>query len=314
MSPARPLVSVVIPVFNGAPFVPNAVASVRRQTVSAVEIIAVDDGSTDGSQDVLSALEKTHGITWFQEAHGGPACSRNKGIAAACGDYVALLDCDDVWLPEKLEAQLDVMRRHSGMGVVHTDYEVVDDRGHVLERVHAGRSPEPLVQAFVGGHAALPSTLLMRRDVLEKVGALQPELYGSEDSDLTLRLYAVTQFGWIDRVLVRKLQRGHGYRDMAFDEATHKDKILVSRERFLKSLEAHRPLTRSQRKALDREWANYFLLKGRAAQQRGQQAEARVLYGQAIKKAPLRLRSYTRLMRTFLSRAAGPAEGASDRE
>src|SRR6476620_1002839 len=108
MSPARPLVSVVIPVFNGAPFVPNAVASVRRQTVSAVEIIAVDDGSTDGSQYVLSALEKTHGITWFQEAHGGPACSRNKGIAAACGDYVALLDCDDVWLPEKLEAQLDV--------------------------------------------------------------------------------------------------------------------------------------------------------------------------------------------------------------
>jgi len=300
MSTGNPLVSVVIPVFNGAPFVPKAVDSVRNQTVGDVEIVAVDDGSTDGSQDVLSALEKTHAIRWFQEAHGGPARSRNQGIAAARGQYVALLDCDDVWLPDKLERQLDVMRRHSHIGLVHTDYEVVDDTGRVLERVQAGRSPEPLVRAFVGGHTALPSTLLIRGDVLHKVGALRPDLYGSEDSDLTIRLYAVTAFAWIDRVLVRKLQRGHGYRDMAFDEATHRDKVLTSREHFLKSLDARQPLSRMQRRALDREWANFFLLKGRAALQRGATTEARRLYGQAIRKAPLRLRSYTRLMRTFL--------------
>jgi glycosyltransferase involved in cell wall biosynthesis len=311
MSTAKPLISVVIPVFNGAPFVPKAVASVRNQTVQDVEILAVDDGSTDGSQDVLSKLKQTHGITWFQETHGGPARSRNRGIAAARGDYVALLDCDDVWLPEKLEAQLELLRRHSGVGVVHTDYEVIDEKGRVQERVHAGRSPEPLVQAFVGGHAALPSTLLMRRDVIEKVGALRPELYGSEDSDLTVRLYAVTEFGWIERVLVRKLQRGHGYRDMAFDEATHQDKVLVSRELFLKSLDAHRPLTRSQRQALDREWANYFLLKGRAAEHRGQHAVARALYLQAITKAPCRVRSYTRWVRTFLGGAASDLSRAT---
>ena len=116
---------------------------------------------------------------------------------------------------------------------MHTDYEVVDEQGQVEERVAARRSPEPLVRAFAGGHTALPSTLLIRRTVLEPVQFLDPELYGSEDADLTIRLYAVTAFECVDRVLVRKLQRGHGYRDMAFDETQHRIKILISRRRFL---------------------------------------------------------------------------------
>lgn len=295
-----PLVSVVIPVFNGAPFVAKAVASVQAQAVKDVEILIVDDGSTDGSQQVLTELERTHGIRWFQQDHGGPARSRNKGIEEARGEFVALLDCDDVWLPGKLEAQVRLMQRDPQIGLVHTDYEVVDEHGHVLDRVHAGRSPEPLVQAFVGGHAALPSTLLIRRTALDKVGGLRPELYGSEDSDLTIRLYAVTGFGRIDRVLVQKLQRGHGYRDMAFDEVTHKEKILSSRERFLLTLEERPALTREQRGALDREWANYFLLKGRLAEQQGRRMQARALYGRAIRYAPSRLRGYTRWLRTWV--------------
>ncbi|HET7059365.1 MAG TPA: glycosyltransferase, partial [Nitrospiraceae bacterium] len=212
----NPIVSVVIPVFNGAPFVSHAVASIRGQSVKEVEIIVVDDGSTDGTQAVLAELERTQGIRWYQQDHGGPARSRNRGIEAARGAFIALLDCDDVWLPEKLNAQLAIMQSDTKVGLVHTDYDVVDEHGAVLEHVSARRSQEPLVQAFVGGHTALPSTLLIRKDVLQKIGALRPELYGSEDSDLTIRLYEVTQFACIERVLVKKLQRGHGYRDMAF--------------------------------------------------------------------------------------------------
>lgn len=291
------MVSVVIPVFNGAPFVTKAVASVRAQTVKDVEILVVDDGSTDGTPAVLADLQQTMEITWFQQDHGGPAHSRNKGITAAKGEFVALLDCDDVWLPDKLEAQLAIMRAQPEVGVVHTDYEVVDEHGIVLERVAARHSEEPLVRAFVGGHTALPSTLLVRRDVLEKVGALNPELYGSEDSDLTIQLYAATRFDCVDRVLVRKLQRGHGYRDMAFDEVTHWEKVLTSRERFLLGLERMQPLTAEQRAALAREWANYFLLRGGASERLGRLAQARGFYWQAIKKAPFRLRAYTRWVR-----------------
>ncbi len=294
------LVSVVIPVFNGASFVGKAVASVRNQSVRDVEIIAVDDGSTDGTQAVLSDLQQTEGILWFQQDHGGPARSRNRGIEAARGEYVALLDCDDVWLPGKLDAQLSMMRDRQDVGVVHTDYEVVDERGEVLERVRAGRSSEPLVQAFVGGHAALPSTLLMRSNLLQKVGALNADLYGSEDSDLTIRLYAATRFECIDRVLVQKLQRGHGYRDMAFDEITHRQKVLSSRERFLNGLEVMQPLRADRRAALDREWANFFLSRGSFAERAGHGAEARHFYRQAIRKDPFRLRGYTRWLRALI--------------
>jgi len=292
-------VSVVIPVFNGAPFVAKAVASVRAQGHSDVEILVVDDGSTDGTQEVLKHLEQSEGIRWFQRSHGGPARSRNFGIEAARGHYIALLDCDDVWLPGKLAAQLAIMRTRPEVGLVHTDFDVRFEDGSLEERVTARSSREPMVQAFAGGHVALPSTLLIRKSVLDQVGRLDPELYGSEDSDLTIRLFRVTSFECIDQVLVTKLQRGHGYRDMAFDEQTHRERVLASRDRFLMRLEGFAPLTTAQRAALDREWANYYLLKGAVAERAGRPAEARSQYRKAIGKAPGRIRCYTRWLRTW---------------
>lgn len=294
-------VSVIIPVFNGAPFVAKAVASVRAQGHGDVEILVVDDGSTDGTQAVLKRLEQSDGIRWFQRSHGGPARSRNYGIEAARGQYIALLDCDDVWLPGKLAAQLAIMRTRPEVGLVHTDFDVRFEDGTLEERVTARSSREPMVQAFAGGHVALPSTLLVRKTVLEQVGRLDPELYGSEDSDLTIRLFRVTSFECIDQVLVTKLQRGHGYRDMAFDEQTHRERVLASRDRFLMRLEGFAPLTTAQRAALDREWANYYLLKGAAAERAGRPAEARSQYRKAIGKAPARIRCYTRWLRTWTS-------------
>jgi hypothetical protein len=219
---------------------------------------------------------------------------------------VALLDCDDVWMPDKLSAQLEAAGTDPDVGVVHSDFDVVDERGVVLQHVRGRGNDEPLVMAFVGGHTALPSTLLIRRDLLQKVGALNPLLYGSEDADLSIRLHDVTRFLCVERPLVKKLQRGHGYRDMAFDEATHRDKVLSSRERFLQGLEARPGLTAAQRRALDYEWANCFLMRGWAAERFGRPAEARAYYARAIRKAPLRLRGYTRWLRTLAGTQPSP--------
>jgi glycosyltransferase involved in cell wall biosynthesis len=296
---SKELVSVVIPVFNGAPFVAKAVASVRSQGHPAVEILVVDDGSTDGTPDILKRLEQSDGIRWFQRSHGGPARSRNFGIEAAQGQFIALLDCDDEWLPGKLAAQLALMRQRPDVGLVHTDFEVRFEDGTLEERVSARSSRDPMAQAFVGGHVTLPSTLLIRNTVLSQVGGLDPELYGSEDSDLIIRLFQVTTFECIDQVLVKKLQRGHGYRDMAFDEHTHRERVLASRERFLRRLQGLTPLTAAQQTALDHEWANYFLGKGAADEREGRRTEARRHYWESIRRAPTRLRGYTRWLRTL---------------
>lgn len=300
MSQNSPLISVVIPVFNGAPYVARAVESIRLQTVKPVEIIIVDDGSTDGTQQELRKLEGIANIRWYQRDHGGPARSRNFGIQEAKGEFLALLDCDDIWLPDKLALQLAVFDANPQVGLVHTDFEVVYPDGTIEERVSARKSREPLVQAFAGGHTALPSTLMVRKCLLDRVGGLNPELYGSEDSDLTIRLYDITAFECVDCVLVRKLQKGHGYRDMAFAEQAHNEKVLSSRKQFLQSLEARPNLRPDQRAALDREWANYFLRCGKIAQQEGRVSEARRFYGLAIRKAPFRFRGYTRWMKTVV--------------
>ncbi|MBM3815269.1 MAG: hypothetical protein FJW20_26960 [Acidimicrobiia bacterium] len=195
--------------------------------------------------------------------------------------------------------QLEIMHRRPEVGVVHTDFDSVDEQGTVLEVCQARRSGEPLVQAFCGGHVALPSTLLIRKSVLEKVGALNPELYGSEDSDLTIRLFDATEFECVDRALVQKLQRGHGYRDMAFDERTHRERVLTSRRLFLEGLTRRPSLRSDQRTALDREWANYYLSRGFWAERFGTTGDARRAYCQAIRHAPFRLRGYMRWVRTL---------------
>ena len=293
------LVSVIIPVFNGAPFIERAVRSVLEQQVP-VEVFVIDDGSTDGTQIIVERLAASHGVQWCQQQHGGPARARNRGLSQARGEYVALLDCDDVWLPGKLHAQLELMQTHQDVGVVHTDYEVIEPSGRVLERVRAGDSPEPLVQAFAGGHTALPSTLLVRRAIMDAVGLLDPELYGSEDSEWTIRLYETAGFECVDRVLVHKLHRGHGYRDMAFDEVVHRRKVLESRERFLTRLGQRPSMSEAQQAALRREWANYDLQRGAVALAEGRRTDARRWYGQAIARTPTRLRGYTRWLRTWL--------------
>lgn len=197
MSTTRPLVDVdvVIPLYNGRDHVLDTIRSVLNGSVLPKQIIVMDDGSTDGSVEVVQDLVRTHGtatrITILQQLNQGPNAARNAGIAAGTAPLVALLDADDLWMPSKLEEQLTLIKR-SGAALVYCGYHEIDAKGQVRmgSRIVApelrGRVFDRLMlENRISGSS---SAVLVRRDVLDKVGPFDASLKGSEDWDMWLRI------------------------------------------------------------------------------------------------------------------------------
>ena len=175
-----PLVSVIVPVYNGALFVTDAIRSITAQTYPAVEIIVVDDGSRDGSDSIVHALGDDR-IRCVAQANAGTAAARNRGVELASGRYLAFLDQDDVWLPAKLAVQmallmadpeLDLVLGHVWQGDFPTGVPAAD-----LLAQHDGRR--------LAGH--LPSTLLVRRDAYQRVGGFAVATTLTESFDWFVR-------------------------------------------------------------------------------------------------------------------------------
>lgn len=189
MSPTgdRPLVSVVIPAFNAERFVGEALESVLRQTYSTIETIVVDDGSTDGTSDVVSGYGDQ--VRLVRQSNGGVSSARNHGIASARGELIAFLDADDLWLPQKVAAQVDRMVRRSELAYVYTGYRIVDSNLRPQSEV-----------VFVHPSSAMRNTLLLEPPVvwvsstclfparlLRALGGFDEKLSTSADTELALR-------------------------------------------------------------------------------------------------------------------------------
>src|SRR5690242_14976762 len=114
----QPSVSVIIPTYNRARFVGEAVASALAQTLPPLEVIVVDDGSTDDTADVVARLNDPR-VVYLRQENAGPATARNTGVEAARGDLIALLDSDDRWLPRKLELQVPLFEGDGKIGLVY---------------------------------------------------------------------------------------------------------------------------------------------------------------------------------------------------
>jgi glycosyltransferase involved in cell wall biosynthesis len=195
------LISVIIPVYNGAMFLAAALESVLGQTYQTVEIVVVDDGSTDDTVAVVRQFGNA--VCYLYQPNGGPAAARNTGIAAATGEFIAFLDHDDQWTPAKLTLQANYLQQNPQIGYVLARMHVMLELGvtwpATLNRAYYAQDPVGVVL----------SAMVVRRSVFDQVGYFDSTLPQAEDVDWFARAQDLdVQKAVIDAVLLYK--RIHG--------------------------------------------------------------------------------------------------------
>jgi hypothetical protein len=204
-------ISVIIPTYNYARFLGEAIDSVLAQTWPALEIIVVDDGSTDDTPRILAGYGDR--IRVIRQENLGASAARNIGIAAARGEWVAFLDSDDLWQPRKLECDAARIAADPDLGMVHCGAEQFDNTGKTLFVFLGGRegwvAPD-LLRLDREVIAAPGSGLTVRKTAAEEVGGYDPRLDASEDWDFCYRLACRYRAGFIPEVLARYRLHGTG--------------------------------------------------------------------------------------------------------
>ena len=248
---STPTVSVIIPSYNYARFVREAVDSALAQPYRALEVIVVDDGSKDNTRAVMAVYDGNPRVRYIPQANKGLPGARNTGIRAATGKYIAFLDADDVWEPEKIEQQLDLYEQHSEAAIVATDsYEFFEESGKgqaasgtsfsdtlsaesSIQQTADGR---PQTTDFISHPSSLiphpsrftsyslrdlvefspfrPSSVMMRKDLCENAGLFDEALKYVEDLDMWARMAAHGPILRLDRKLT-------GYRNHPAVQSMH---------------------------------------------------------------------------------------------
>jgi glycosyltransferase involved in cell wall biosynthesis len=182
------LVSVIIPCYNAGRWVGEAVSSCLRQTYRPLEIIVIDDGSTDDSADVLRSFGGK--IRWERGPNRGGCYARNRGFSLSEGRYIQFLDADDYLLPEKIERQVAFLEK-SGADVVYGDWRHQrhePDGGLVLEKVQISGAQDDVLESLLGGWWTANMALLLRREVIPRHGGWDESLEAGQDGDFFISI------------------------------------------------------------------------------------------------------------------------------
>lgn len=290
----QPLVSVVIPSYNAAQYLPETLRSVLGQTYRNLEVIVVDDGSTDSTGTVIQEFVADSRVRYFQQPNGGAASARNRGVLESRGELVAFLDSDDLWQPEKLEKQVPLFR-DPAVGIVYSDREHINEHG---ERIPCN----PLVpyrgtclagQLLIRNFVPM-SSAVMRRDVFDKAGPFDTTLSRSEDLDFWLRAALHYGFDFVHEPLVL-------HRKWAAQLTSNKAKVWESnlriQDRFLRE---HPGVVKPQDRR--RGWAIRYTGRGRVYVNEGRRLAAIGEFLRALCNDPGYQPAFRELAKVFLPR------------
>ena len=182
-----PLITVIIPTYNCDRYIVEAIESVLIQEDCHYEVIVIDDGSTDSTQEVLEPLQNR--IRYLKQENQGVAAACNQGIAQAKGNLVAFLDADDSFFPGKLAKQAAIFAQKPDIGIVHSGWQRVDSEGNKLLDIRPWEKiPELDLASWLRWKPILLSAMMFRREWLEYVGGFDPRFPPAEDTDLVLRM------------------------------------------------------------------------------------------------------------------------------
>jgi len=197
-------VSVIIPNYNYARYVGGAIESVLTQAYTNIEIIVVDDGSTDASKDVL--FNYGDSIKVISQQNRGVSAARNNGAAASSGEFVAFLDADDEWLPEKIEKQVARFRDDPSLGLVHVGVDEIDETGNSLRHRLEGASGDATRELLMLGCKGVlggGSGLMVPRAVFDEIGGFDTRLSTSADWDFFFQVASRYTIAFVPEVLLR---------------------------------------------------------------------------------------------------------------
>jgi len=196
-----PEVSVIIPAYNKADLTVKTVQSVLVQTYKDLEILVVDDGSTDQTKERMLAFGDK--IQYIHKPNGGACSARNLGIRRSRGTFIAFLDCDDLYDEKKIELSVGYLKKNPKFGYVHTDAYFIDQDGGIIRKYSHPRARKEgwVARKLVLGNFICNSTVVVRREILEKAGLFDESIFTPADWDLWIRLAEVAPVGYLNMPL-----------------------------------------------------------------------------------------------------------------
>jgi glycosyltransferase involved in cell wall biosynthesis len=202
-------ISVVLALYNGRAHIEEALRTVIGQTILPGEVIVVDDGSTDGSHEVVEGIETPFSVKVVRQANMGQSAARNVGVGLANGEFIAFLDQDDQWRPGHLDALLKAITRSPDVAWAYTDFDEMDTEGKIVTHCFIQESglvqpKRSLTSCLSGDLMVIPSASLLRKTALDQVGGFDERLSGYEDDDLFIRIFRA---GWKHVFVAKALTR-----------------------------------------------------------------------------------------------------------
>jgi len=294
-----PLVSIILPTYNCASFLPHSIGTILSQTYNSYEIIVIDDGSTDNTKEVLYPFMQR--IKYIRLEHNkGLPTARNTGIQSAQGKYIAFIDADDLWIPEKLRTDIEYFETHPEVSMVYSKHINIDEKGNDLNGNTKNKLPSGNIftQLFSEQNFIITSSVVVRKEIFETTGLFDGQLFNCQDWDLWLRIAFHFQVAGIDKPLVKYRHNPHSlsknrnnvlkYQKIVIDKIynTFKDQENGINEKLYK-----------------KRLASHYAKVGRYYLRIGDKNRAKENFALSLKNAPLNFRSLRYYLCTFFHKS-----------